>query len=73
LARQVAETWCKSNGDFHTKGRGDIGVKFLQYSNSKEAYLQPDIVEYDEDKLDKPVFDLNRRSVYEETWYCLGF
>ena len=56
-ARQVPETWCTSNGDFHTKGRGDIGVKFFEYSDSKEAYLQPDIVEYDEDS-DKPVFDL---------------
>jgi hypothetical protein len=57
-ARQVPETWCMSNGDFHTEGRGEIGIKFFEYSNSKEAYMQPDIVEYDEEKLNKPVFDL---------------
>ena len=47
-----------SNGDFHTEGRGEIGIKFYEYSNSKEAYIRPDIVEYDGEKLNKPVFDL---------------
>ena len=57
-ARQVPKSWCTSNGDFHTEGRGEIGIKFYEYSNSKEAYIRPDIVEYDGEKLNKPVFDL---------------
>jgi hypothetical protein len=58
LARQVPKSWCTSNGDFHTEGRGEIGIKFYEYSNSKEAYIRPDVVEYDGEKLNKPVFDL---------------
>jgi hypothetical protein len=58
LARQVPKSWCTSNGDFHTEGRGEIGIKFYEYSNSKEAYISPDVVEYDGEKLNKPVFDL---------------
>jgi hypothetical protein len=46
-ARQVPKSWCTSNGDFHTEGRGEIGIKFYEYSNSKEAYIRPDVVEYD--------------------------
>ena len=57
-ARQVPKSWCTSNGDFHTEGRGEIGIKFYEYSHSKEAYIRPDIVEYDGEKLNKPVFDL---------------
>jgi hypothetical protein len=57
-ARQVPETWCTLYGDFYTEGRGEIGIKFFEYSNSKEAYICPNIVEYDEEKLNKPVFDL---------------
>ena len=57
-ARQVPKSWCTSNGDFHTEGRGEIGIKFYEYSNSKEAYIRPDVVEYDGEKLSKPVFDL---------------
>jgi hypothetical protein len=57
-ARQVPKSWCTSNGDFHTEGRGEIGIKFYEYSNSKEAYIRPDVVEYDGEKLNKPVFDL---------------
>ena len=49
--RQVPKPWCTSNGTFHTEGKGSIAVKFFQYSNSKGLYIQPDIVEYDGDKL----------------------
>jgi len=58
LTRQVPKPWCTSNGTFHTEGKGSIAVKFFEYSNSKGLYIQPDIVEYDGDKLKKPVFDL---------------
>ncbi len=47
LPRQVPKTWHTSNGDFQTKGKGNIQLKFFQYSNSKRVHLQPDIVEYD--------------------------
>jgi hypothetical protein len=36
-ARQVPETRCTPNGDFHTEGRGEIEIKFFDYRNSKEA------------------------------------
>ena len=45
--------------DFPYRGKGQYSsVKFFEYSNSKGLYIQPDIVEYDGDKLKKPVFDL---------------
>jgi hypothetical protein len=46
-----------SNGNFYTKGKGIIQVKFFEYSNSKTVRMQPEIVEY-EITLDKPAFDL---------------
>ena len=58
LPRQVPKTWHTSNGDFQTKGKGNIQLKFFQYSNSKRVHLQPDIVEYDEETVEKPLFDL---------------
>ena len=58
LTRQVPKTWHMSNGDFQTKGQGDIQLKFFQYSNSKRIHIQPDIVEYDGTTVEKPVFDL---------------
>ena len=56
--RQVPKSWCTSNGNFHTEGRGKLEMKFFEYSNSKQVYVNPDIVEYDGDNLKKPVFDL---------------
>ena len=56
LTRQVPKTWCKSNGDFHTKGKGSLEVKFFEYSNSKAVFLTPDIVEYDKKKHGKTSF-----------------
>ena len=58
LTRQVPKTWHTSNGDFQTKGKGDIQLKFFQYSNTKKVLVKPDIVEYDGVKVEKPVFDL---------------
>jgi hypothetical protein len=58
LTRQVPKSWHTSNGSFQTTGQGKIRVKFFEYSNSREYYLQPDVVEYMEDSLTKPGFDL---------------
>jgi hypothetical protein len=57
LTRQVPKTWHVSNGDFQTKGQGNIHLKFFQYSNSKRVNLQPDIVEYGT-TVENPEFDL---------------
>ena len=40
------------------KGKGSLGVKIFEYSNSKEIFLTPDIVEYDKKNLQKTAFDL---------------
>eukprot|EP00804_Cyclotella_cryptica_P016680 CCRYP_001999-RA/>CCRYP_001999-RA protein AED:0.06 eAED:0.06 QI:1397/-1/1/1/-1/1/1/255/979 len=58
LTRQVPKSWHTSNGSFQTTGRGRIRVKFFEYSHSKEYLLQPDVVEYKEDDMTKPGFDL---------------
>jgi hypothetical protein len=58
LTRQVPKTWCTSNGDFHTNGKGSLKVKMFEYSNSKTVFLTPDIVEYDGKPIGKPAFDL---------------
>ena len=58
LTRQVPKTWHTSNGDFQTKGKGDIQLKFFEYSISKRVRVQPDVVEYDGTAMEKPVFDL---------------
>jgi hypothetical protein len=54
--RQVPKSWCTSNGNFHTEGRGKLKLEFFEYSNSKSVSIHPDIVEYDGDKLKRPVF-----------------
>ncbi len=38
--------------------KGEIRVKFFDYSASREYFLQPDIVEYDTNVMIKPGFDL---------------
>ena len=58
LTRQVPKSWHKSNGTFHTHGRGKLRIKFLDYSSSIEYLVQPDIVEYDGMTMSKPGFDL---------------
>jgi hypothetical protein len=47
LTRQVPKSWRTSNGTFQTKGKGDLHLKFFQYSNSKRIKIQPDVVEYE--------------------------
>ena len=56
LTRQVPKTWHTSNGDFHTKGKSKVTLKFFEYSNSKRVLIHPDVVTCN--KGDKPVFDL---------------
>ncbi|NBR26605.1 MAG: hypothetical protein EBU08_23080, partial [Micrococcales bacterium] len=56
LTRQVPKTWHTSNGDFHTKGKCEVHLKFFEYSNSKRVLIHPDVVTCN--KEDKPVFDL---------------
>jgi hypothetical protein len=47
-----------SNGSFQTNGRAKIRLKIFKYSASREYTIQPDIVEYDENHMTKPGFDL---------------
>ncbi len=58
LTRQVPKSWRTSNGSFQTYGRGKFRLKFFEYSASREYTIQPDIVEYDENHMTKPGFDL---------------
>ena len=58
MVRQDPKNWFTLNGDFQTKGEGSLGVNFFEYSNSKEVFLTPDIVKYDETTFRKPAFDL---------------
>jgi hypothetical protein len=58
LTRQVPKSWCTLNGTFQTKGKGDIQLKFFQYSNIKRIKIQPDVVEYGKGSVEKPMFDL---------------
>ena len=58
MVRQDPKNWSTLNRDFQTKGKGSLAVNFFEYSNSKEVFLTPDIVEYDEITFRKPAFDL---------------
>ena len=58
LTRQVTNSWHTSNGSFFTKGRNTVCWKFFKYSNSKEFLVTPSVVEYDKNKMTKPVYDL---------------
>ncbi len=51
LTRQMPKSWHTLNGCFHTKGRGEVALKFIEYSNSKEYTVNPDVVEYDGKKM----------------------
>jgi hypothetical protein len=57
LTRQVPCSWHTSNGVFQTKGRGNLPIKFFEYSSSKEILAEPDVFEYDK-KMGKSAFDL---------------
>jgi hypothetical protein len=39
LTRQVPKSWHMTNGSFQTTGQGKIRVKFFDYSNSREYFL----------------------------------
>jgi hypothetical protein len=58
LTRQVPNSWHASNGNFLTKGRSKINLKFFEYSNSKEHLVTTDIVEYDKEMMTKHIYDL---------------
>ncbi len=53
----MPKSWHTSNGSFQTNGRAKLRVKFFEYSTSREYFIQPDVVEYN-DPMDKPGFDL---------------
>ena len=57
MTRQVPKSWHTSNGSFLIKGRSEVSLKFFEYSNGKE-YLVTSDVEFDRNKMTKPVFDL---------------
>jgi hypothetical protein len=58
LAGQVPNSWHTLNGNFLTKERSKVNLKFFEYSNSKDYLATPDVVEYDKKKMTKPVYDL---------------
>jgi hypothetical protein len=59
LTRQVPKSWRTSNGSFQTNGRGrKLRLKFFEHSASREYTIQPDIVEYDKNHMNKLWFDL---------------
>ena len=58
LTRQVPNSWQTSNGSFLTKGRSKVSLNFFDYSNSTEFLVTLDIVEYDKNKMTKPMYDL---------------
>jgi hypothetical protein len=58
LTRQVSNSWHMSNGSFLTKGRSKVSLTFFEYSNSTEFLVTPDVVEYDKNKMTKPMYDL---------------
>ena len=53
----VPKSWHTLNGTFQRNERGNLRIKFLDYSASKEYLVQPDIVEYDGTKMGEPGFD----------------
>ena len=52
FTRQMPKSSHMSMGNFLTKGRIKVNIKFFQYSNSKEYLVTPDVVEYDKDEDD---------------------
>ncbi len=55
--RAVPQLWDTSNGTFVTDKVGDNDKSFWEYSHSKKAHLQSNIVEY-MPGLGAPVYDL---------------
>jgi hypothetical protein len=60
-------------GASKTNGRGKVRVKFCEYSANREYVLQPDIVEYDENEMTKPGFDLVCGNTLKELGIVLDF
>jgi hypothetical protein len=58
MTKQVPNSWHTLNGSFLTKGRSKVSLKGFEYSNSTEFLVTPDAVEYDKDKMTKPMYDL---------------
>ena len=40
------------------KRRSKVNLRFFEYLNSKEYLVTPDVVEYNKNKMTKPVFNL---------------
>ena len=53
--RLVPQSWNTSNGIFQTKRKARVELNFFDYSDSKQYYSEPDVVEYRKDS--KPQYD----------------
>jgi hypothetical protein len=58
LTWQVPTSWRTSNGMFLSKERSKVKINIFEYSNDKKYLVTPDVVEYDKNKMTKPVYDL---------------
>ena len=54
LDQAGAKSWCTLNGNFHTEE--EVSQSSLNTVTVKVCNHSPNIVEYDDDKLNKPVF-----------------
>jgi hypothetical protein len=54
----VQNSWHPLNGSSLTKGRREVYLKFFEYSSRKEYLVTPDVIEYNKNKMDTPVFGL---------------
>jgi hypothetical protein len=54
--RLVPQPWNTSNGIFQAKHKARVELNFVEYSDSKWYYSEPDVVEYK--KGSKPQYDL---------------
>ncbi len=48
----------KFNENFLTKGRSKVNLEYFDYLNSKEYLVTPEVLEYNESKMAKPMDDL---------------
>jgi hypothetical protein len=70
LKRLVPQSWNTSNEIFQTKHKARIELNFLEYSDSKRYYSEPDVAEYD--KGSKLQYDLILGTNNEIVRYCSG-
>jgi hypothetical protein len=54
--RLVPRSWNTSNGMFQTERKARIALNFFDYSDGKQFFAQPDVVEYDQKN--RPQYDL---------------